>query len=329
MSRGRQIVRQWTLLRALERSRRGLTVHELSDVLEGECSERTVYRDLHQLVEAGFPIADDEGTWRMLEPTEGAWTLPLQPTQLLGLALAEDLFSPAEGSWLAAPLRELRQRLAAMLTPVGRDYLDILRQSAVATLFAPAAYEEHREEIDAILEAIEKQHVLRVFHAKPGATEGTPREVEPYSSWYHAGQLYLIAYCRRAEDIRTFAVHRILGAEVLDEPFEPDPSFDAAAFARKGFGVFHGPVYRFVIDFDAAVAHVPRERRYHPSQRLRAREGGGVRMVLEAAGLPEVASWVAGFGGMAVPVEPPELVAAVRRKFVAGLARLPADDAMG
>lgn len=321
MSRGRQVLRQWTVLRALERSRRGLTVRDLVALLEGECTERTVYRDLEQLLDAGFPIADDEGTWRVLGTSEGAWSIPVQPTELLGLTLAEDLFSPAEGSWLSAPLRDLRQRLAAMLTPNGRKYLDLLRQSAVATLFAPGAYEERRAEIDAILEAIEKQHVLRIAHVKPGE-ERSWREVEPYSTWYHAGQLYLIAFCRRVEDIRTFAVHRIVGAEVLDEDFDPDPSFDAAAFARKGFGVFHGPVYRFVIDFDPEVAHVPRERSYHASQRVRERPDGTVRMTFEAAGLPEVAAWVAGFGGKAVPVEPAELVGTVRDKFSVGLQRL-------
>jgi len=321
MSRGRQILRQWSVLRALEGARYGLPVRELLEVVEDRCTERTLYRDLHQLVEAGFPLVDDDGRWRVLRQGEGAWSLPIQPTELLALTLAEDLFAPAEGSWLASPIQELRRRLASLLPPAGRKYLAILQRSAMATLFAPARYQGRERQIDALLEALEKEQVLRIVYASPGA-EPQARDVEPYTTWYHAGQLYLIAYCHKAQDIRTFAVHRMERAEVLDETFDPDPAFNAAAFARKGFGVYHGPTYHFVIDFDAEVAHIPRERRFHESQRVRERADGAARMTMDAAGLPEVAAWVAGFGGLAVPREPPELLEAVRAKHEDGLRRL-------
>jgi proteasome accessory factor B len=131
--------------------------------------------------------------------------------------------------------------------------------------------------------------------------------------------MYVVAYCHSAEDIRTFAVQRVERADVLDEPFEPDPTFDAAAFTRKGFGVLHGPTYRIIVDFSPRVAHLIKERRYHSSQEVSLR-GRGVRLKMEAAGLPEVAAWVAGFGGGARPVAPPELVAAVARLHRDGLA---------
>jgi hypothetical protein len=98
--------------------------------------------------------------------------------------------------------------------------------------------------------------------------------------------MYLVAYCHKAEEIRTFAVERIVTAEVLDETFEADPAFDAASFTRKGFGVFHGPVHQIVVDFSPRVAHLIRERRYHATQQV-ADRGRGVRLKMEAAGLPE------------------------------------------
>ncbi|MBI4700555.1 MAG: WYL domain-containing protein [Deltaproteobacteria bacterium] len=117
------------------------------------------------------------------------------------------------------------------------------------------------------------------------------------------------------------AGHSVRRAELRDDTFEPDPSFDPAAFARQGFGVFHGPTCGFVIDFDEAVAHLVRERRYHHSQELHELPGG-VRLTMTASGLPEVASWVAGFGGQARPVAPPELVEAVARLHREGLRRM-------
>jgi len=93
---------------------------------------------------------------------------------------------------------------------------------------------------------------VRIDYATPGKpTEA--RTIDPYCTWFAAGSVYVVAYCHKAEDTRTFAVQRIKRATVLDEAFDPDPSFDPAAFTRKGFGVYHGPVYRVTIDFSPKV----------------------------------------------------------------------------
>ncbi len=303
--RGVQFLRQWRLLRLLEGARRGLGAEEIRQALEEPLSTRTLYRDLLVLQAAGFPLTNEQRRWRLLETGEGSWTLPISPTEVLALMLSEDLLAPAEGSWLARPIQRLRTRLSAMLTPTGRAYCAELRKTSIATTFGAGRYGERRAELEAIHEAIEKQHRLRLEYAAPGRPVET-RIVEPYCTWFAAGRMYLIAHCHRAGDIRTFAIQRVKVAEVLDEPFEPDPGFDPAAFTRKGFGVYHGPVHRIVIDFSPRVAHLIRERRYHSTQQVVDR-GRGVRLKMEAAGLPEIASWVAGFGGDAKVIGPKEL----------------------
>lgn len=318
MARGRQVERQWAVLRALEGARRGLTPRELLEVCPQDCALRTLYRDLDSLQASGFPLVREDGRWRLLESGEGAWAVPLQPSHLLALLLTRDLIEPLRRTPFGAPLDELRGTLAAMLTPAGRAYVEELRGTTVGTLFAPVEYGPSAEIVARIQESIHKQQVLRVEHRKPGGALRL-REVEPYLTWFAAGRLYLVAHCRSAEDVRTFAVHRIEGAEVLDEPFELDPTFDAAAFTRKGFGVFHGATWRVVIELDEEVAHLVRERRFHHSQRVVERPGG-VRLVMECAGLPEIASWVAGFGGQARAVAPTELAERVRRIHEDGLA---------
>jgi predicted DNA-binding transcriptional regulator YafY len=315
--RGSQLLRQWRLLRTLEGARRGLTAAELRDTIESECSPRTVYRDLELLLEIGFPITNDAGKWRFLESGEGSWVVPVNPTEVMALMLTEDLLAPAEGSWVAEPLVRLRARLSAMMTPTSRRYCAELRRSNIATVFGAGRYGAKRAEIEAIHEAVEKQQRLRIRYRSPGKDAET-RRIDPYCTWFASGRMYLVAFCHTAEDIRTFAVQRVATAEVLDESFDPDPTFDPAAFTRKGFGVFHGPSYRVIVDFYQRVAHLVRERRYHASQEVSDR-GKGVRLTMEAAGLPEIAAWVAGFGGDARPVAPPQLVAEVARLHRDGL----------
>ena len=308
------------MLRALEATRRGLTVDELLEAASAECSKRTLYRDLQQLQEAGFPLVDEEGRWRVLQPGEGGLSLPVDPTQLLALSLTEDLLAPIEGSSLAESIRELRTRLLATLTPAGRAFCEELRDTAIGSLFGPVRGLRGSSHVRAVEEAIGRQHKLHIRYRSP-RREPTDRTVRPYCTWYAAGRVYLVAWCERADDVRTFALQRLLEAEVLDEAFEADPGFNPVAFTRLGFGVFHGPVYHVVVDFSTDVAHLIRERRYHETQRVSDRPRG-VRLTMDAAGLPEVAAWVAGFGASARPIAPPELVEAVRELHEGGLRSL-------
>ena len=82
---------------------------------------------------------------------------------------------PVEGSWLAEPLANLRSRLSATLTPTGRRYCAELRKANVATVFGSGHYGEKRAELEAIHEAIEKQHRVRIDYATPGKPTAAAR----------------------------------------------------------------------------------------------------------------------------------------------------------
>jgi len=318
-----QIVRQWRILSALEASRQGLTVSDLHTVVEEDCDPRTIYRDLLALESAGFPLQRDEATgrWRVLEPREGGWVVPLDPTELIALAMSESLLESTEVSILLEPLRALRAKLLAMMTPNGRSYFDELRTSSIATLKAPT-HTFKAEVLATIQEAIQEREVIRIQHQKPSDPTPRVRDIEPYATWFTEGGFYVIAYCRAAKDYRHFALQRIHHVERLDQSFEPSPLFDAAAYSRKGFGAFHGAIHRIALRFLPEVAFLARERRFHHTQRTSAGADGAVDLSMEAAGLPEIASWVAGFGGRVIPLAPPELIELVRELHLAGAASL-------
>lgn len=54
--RNRGMVRQWRLLRALQKTRCGLTFRQLREAAEEAVCERTIRRDVDTLELAGFPI---------------------------------------------------------------------------------------------------------------------------------------------------------------------------------------------------------------------------------------------------------------------------------
>jgi proteasome accessory factor B len=258
----------------LVRARRPLSVAELHDALGDECDRRTVYRDLDQLCQAGFPLVDTKGRWRVLDAAESGWAVPLDPTELMALALAEDLLAGSGGAWVLEPLQALRGKLEAMLTPRGREYFALLRASTLATAFGAPDYDDRGGVLVALNEAIQRRQVVRIGHTSPGRPRAE-RDVAPYKLWLHQNVFYLIGYCRLRSDIRQFAVERIDTAELLDERFTPDPDFDVEAFVGQGFGAYHGAVADVVIDVSASLAPLVRARRFHPTQEVTDLPGGG------------------------------------------------------
>lgn len=69
MARGNQIARQWTIIKILDTRPRGVTIADLTRELN--CHPRTIYRDLDDLQNAGFPIysdlVDGVGYWQFVD----------------------------------------------------------------------------------------------------------------------------------------------------------------------------------------------------------------------------------------------------------------------
>ncbi len=318
LERGKQVLRLFTILRALDGARRGLTVAELHALLDERCTLRTVYRDIDQLQQAGFALEEEDGRYRLAASSHRLQTTPLKPHEVLTLLLSGNLLEPLAPTALAAAHAELQERLLANLTPEGRQFVFEQRSTLRGTNAAPTQLSTPTGVVAAVEEAHEKEHLLRIKYHAPNKAP-TERVVEPHLFWVHAGRPYVVAYCHNARDFRSFAMQRITAAEVLDVPFERRTNFDAKAFTERGFGVHHGEPHAFAIEFGPSVAHLARERVWHPTQRLEALPNGGVSLQFAAGGLPEVAAWVASFGGAVRAIEPAALVEAVRRLHEEGL----------
>src|SRR5262245_33829973 len=128
MPRNAEVIRQWSILRDLESSRR-LTIDEMS--ARTGVTTRTIRRDLEALQEAGFPLYDE------LHDGKRYWTLEQRAFKRLdetGFNLAELSalhFSRTLVEVLAGPpyqldVRKAFDKLASALTPGMRQFLDRL-----------------------------------------------------------------------------------------------------------------------------------------------------------------------------------------------------------
>src|SRR3954447_26574030 len=129
--RNAEVIRQWTILREIERTRAsGVTIDELA--ARCDVTTRTIRRDLQALEEAGFPVYDD----RSRDDGRTRWTLNGQAfkglaagltlSELCALYFSRTLLESLAGTPFRDELETAFEKLAASLTPHMRQFLDQL-----------------------------------------------------------------------------------------------------------------------------------------------------------------------------------------------------------
>ncbi len=170
------------------------------------------------------------------------------------------------------------------------------------------------EIFDTLAKATAQRRQIEMTYRKIGRRETERRIVDPYHLANINGEWYLFAYDHGRKDIRTFVPVRMKSVKQTGKTFARPEKFSLEKRLSGSFGVYSGEgEFDVVIRFDARVADVIREKKWHESQRMREFKNGEVELQLKLSGLVEIERWVLGWGGDAKVLKPRELVDAVRK----------------
>jgi predicted DNA-binding transcriptional regulator YafY len=326
--RNAEVIRQWTILREIERARAtGVTIDELAT--RCDVTTRTIRRDLQALEEAGFPIFDDRSRddgrtrWVLNGQAFKGLAAGLTVAELCALYFSRTLVESLAGTPFRDEVRSAFDKLGAGLTPHMRQFLDQLPQVIAAKpdpLRRRADDEGEQQAIAArALEAtLYHRQAIVTYHSRSSDRTKTYL-VQPYRLAYAQGGLYLLAYVPEYGEVRTFAVERIQELSLQEDRFTPIEELDDAAFPNS-LGVHSGPTERVAIEFQQAVADYVRAREWHRSQALTAAEHGAVRMTLDVCLDQALKSWIMSFGPFAKVVAPESLAREIADQFEKGRA---------
>ena len=98
--------------------------------------------------------------------------------------------------------------------------------------------------------------------------------------------------------------------------------FDVEKYLEGAWGIIRGDIVTVKVVFARALARYIRDRLWHPTQKFRDLDGGGIEMTLRVADTLEVRRWILGFGSEAEVLEPAALREALRRDAAALAQRL-------
>jgi predicted DNA-binding transcriptional regulator YafY len=309
MPRNAEVIRQWSILKDLEASRR-VTIDDLAR--RTGVTTRTIRRDLEALQTAGFPLYDEthdgkkywtleQKAFRRLDDT--GFTL----AELSALYFSRTLVEALAGTPFERDVRSAFDKLSGVLTPGMKGFMDRmpLVMQAKAEPGAQAAAPRTRE-VALLLEAtMQHRRVTMRYHSFSSNREKT-YDFEPYRLLFGQGGLYVIGMVPEYGELRTFAVDRIEQISLTEDRFEPLELPDDA-FAHS-LGVNQGTPERIELRFAPKIARYVRERVWHPSQQLADENDGSLRLTLDVVNDWALKSWILGFGALVTVVEPAGLV---------------------
>ncbi len=305
MSANEQLRRQWQMLAAISTTRRGLTLNELMDTIG--ISKATAYRYVRIMQNAGLPVANERGRFRLLSERE----LPpagLSALQIASLQLARMQLESLRGAPLVA---ELDQLISQLKEPVQQIFT-----------FAPSNRLSPGPDVVKTIERAHRSRRRATIEYRAASRGGTPTvvNIEPLLVNVSDGDPYVRAYCVEREAERTYKLARIGRATLTDVPatYRP-PTSPIQAFAHS-VKAWSGEAQRVRIRLDRQVAWMAREYPL-PGQTESPNPDGSVTIDASVAGLVEAQRRVLAWGSAAEVLGPDQLRKAVRDELAAALGR--------
>ena len=222
----RKAERLFQIIQILRRSPRPVTAGDIAHELE--VSQRTVYRDVADLIGQRVPIQGEAGFGYILDDAFDMPPLMLTPDEIEAAVLGAQWVAGQGDPALASAARDL----VAKITSVVPEHLrPIIADPSIST---PSAYRAAPDGIDIARTraAIREGRKIRIDY-RDERGEVTTRVVWPVIIGFFEKARMLAAWCELRQDFRHFRTDRVIAADFLDERHGSRPGELRARWKRQ------------------------------------------------------------------------------------------------
>lgn len=276
-----------------------------------EVTERTIYRDIAALGEAGVPIAGEAGVGYSL--LKGYQLPPVMFTaeEASAFFVGGELVKQFTDASLQGPMASALDKLRAVLPRDKQDHVEKLVSRTIVRGRVGRATPEVAAQrwMVTVQQGVVLRRVLRMTYRGQERDEDTQREVEPQGVVFYGGSWYMVAWCRLRKGIRHFRVDRIRRLELLPAVFPHREDFSLAEHMnRSGVDEQSKPVRVWF----HAHAQERAQRESYATLIEENKRDGGAEYTLYSYSLEWTAQWLLSFGEKAEAVAPAKLRQLVR-----------------
>jgi predicted DNA-binding transcriptional regulator YafY len=207
------------------RGRRLTTAAQLAGWLE--VSERTIYRDIADLLASGIPIDGEAGVGYRLHPDFDLPPLMFNHNEIEALVIGARMVESWGGPTLAQGARSALSKIAAALPRDKRAALESSR------LFSPDFFinPQMGAQMDVLRQAIDAHRYVLLDYRDVGSRE-SQRRVRPLGLFFWGGAWTLGAWCELRNDFRNFRLDRVLNSTVEAQRYADESGRRLADYLR-------------------------------------------------------------------------------------------------
>jgi predicted DNA-binding transcriptional regulator YafY len=212
----RRADRLFQIVQRLRRKRTVTTAAQIAGWLG--VSERTVYRDIRDLVLAGTPIDGEAGVGYRIRPGYDLPPLMFDRDEIQAIVLGARIVRQFADPALARASDSILNKVAAVVPPDLAPLVSDARLYVPSTIGARAS----ADALSVVREALTARRKVRFTYQNADGAR-TDRTVRPLGVFFWGRTWTLAAWCELRNDFRNFRLDRASGTAVLDQPFDDEP----------------------------------------------------------------------------------------------------------
>lgn len=259
-------------------------------------SERTAYRDLKALEEAGVPIGIETGKGYYILRGYHLPPVMFSKSEAMSLLAAERLMQRWSNSELGQAYHSALDKIRSTLPPDDKDYFEAMDHHVGNLYPEPASAAFSDNQIFSFLQnAIFKKELIDIQYQRPYGEETNSRKVEPLGLLVMGRNWYLAGWCRLRKDYRMFRLDRFESYKLCGEKI-PQPAertlkefYERNLHREKEFK-------EIAVWFDKEVARYVGDQKYWHGWAWEKVTDNGVEMTFLTPSIEYTARWLLTWG---------------------------------
>lgn len=285
-------------------SKRVVTSQDLADKFN--ISQRTVYRDIKALEEAGVPLIGEPGTGYSL--IEGYRLPPVMfsKEEAIAFLTAEKLVEKLTDAATYQVYQSALTKIKAVLRSDEKEHLESMYEH-IAVVDNPYLPKDNinTNHIQVILKSITQKSVIEISYFANHTQENTNRKIEAVGIFFTSNNWYLIAYCWLRKEYRTFRMDRIL--EIHYTSLEFKKQHPPLTSYLNDIAKEHKDLKEVIILVNKSAMKYFGEQKYYNGFVSEKEVNGKVEMTFLTSSIEGFARWYMMFGDCAEIASPKEL----------------------
>ncbi|HCD52351.1 MAG TPA: DNA-binding transcriptional regulator [Balneolaceae bacterium] len=277
-------------------------------------SQRTVYRDLRALEEAGVPIGFETGKGYFIMRGYHLPPVMFDKNEAVSLLAAERLMQPWNNNELGKSFQSALEKIRSVLPPDDKEFFETMDHH-VQNLYQVSGTQRTIDDdriFSFLQQAIFKKKVVEIDYKRPYKEESTLRKVEPLGLLVMGRNWYLAGWCQLRQDYRMFRLDRFKHYKLTGEKIA-----DAAQHTLKKF--YEKQLHKerelkeITVIFTHEVARFVGDQKFWHGWAWEETVPDGVKMTFLTPSIEYTARWLLSYGTCIKVVKSEALTSALKR----------------